>query len=72
MLRKTLALGIAFILAISLLSVSLLTSFTNDADAHDPKCWLEILCELDPNTGNLVNCKLDVWCEHGPHNATAG
>ena len=35
MLRKTLTLGMVFILALSLLLVSMITCFTYDAEAHD-------------------------------------
>ena len=35
MLRKALTLGVAFILALSLLLVSMVTCFTLDAEAHD-------------------------------------
>ena len=47
MLRKTLTLGMVFILAVSLLLVSMITSFTYNADAHDvEECrWeLEWVC----------------------------
>ena len=41
MLRKALTLGIVFILALSLLAVSMLTCFTYNADADDPHCdWV--------------------------------
>ena len=35
MLRKTLTLGMVFILALSLLAVSMITCFTYEAEAHD-------------------------------------
>ena len=35
MLRKTLSLGMAFIFAVSLLLVSMVTCFTYDAEAHN-------------------------------------
>ena len=35
MLRKALILGMVFILALSLLAVSMVTCFTYDAEAHD-------------------------------------
>ena len=35
MLRKTLTLGMVFILALSLLLVSMITCFTYEAEAHD-------------------------------------
>ena len=35
MLRKALTLGIVFILALSLLAVSMITCFTYDAEAHN-------------------------------------
>ena len=35
MLRKALTLGMVFILALSLLAVSMITCFTYDADAHN-------------------------------------
>ena len=38
MLRKALALGMAFILVISLLLVSMITCFTYKADAHWREC----------------------------------
>ena len=38
MLRKTLTLGMIFILALSLLCVSMITCFTYDAEAH-PLFW---------------------------------
>ena len=69
MLRKTLTLGMVFILAISLLSASMITCFTYEAEAHPPRCWVSITCELDAN-GDLINCVFDVWCEHEPHDPT--
>ena len=36
MLRKALTLGMVFILALSLLLVSMITCFTYDAEAHGP------------------------------------
>ena len=43
MLRKVLTLGMVFILALSLLAVSMITCFTYDAEAHDGpihyECW---------------------------------
>ena len=39
MLRKTLTLGMVFILALSLLAVSMITCFTYDANAHDVWGW---------------------------------
>ena len=38
MLRKALTLGMVFILALSLLAVSMITCFTYDADAHPFVC----------------------------------
>ncbi|MYE89831.1 hypothetical protein F4X33_12630 [Candidatus Poribacteria bacterium] len=42
MLRKALTFGMVFILALSLLSVSMVTCFTYDADADDQWDWVEI------------------------------
>ena len=42
MLRKALTLGMVFILALSLLVVSMITCFTYDAEADD-----QVLCEKD-------------------------
>ena len=39
MLRKTLILGMGFILALSLLVVSMITCFTYEADAHAGGLW---------------------------------
>ena len=44
MLRKVLTLGMVFILALSLLAVSMITCFTYDAEAHDGlhyNCWAD-------------------------------
>ena len=65
MVRKTLTLGMAFILAISLLSASLIMCFTHDADAHDEVCWVGEDC--DDNGWNCVDVRL---CLHQRHNAT--
>ena len=65
MLRKTLSLGMAFILVISLLLVSMIACFTYDADAHPPRCWIVITCELDGL--RLVNCEVDIGCTHDAH-----
>ena len=35
MLRKVLTLGMVFVLALSLLALSMITCFTYDAEAHD-------------------------------------
>ena len=39
MLRKALTLGMVFILALSLLAVSMITCFTYDAEAHPDGHW---------------------------------
>ena len=39
MLRKALTLGMVFILALSLLAVSMVTCFTYDAEAHPNGHW---------------------------------
>ena len=45
MLRKVLTLGMVFILALSLLAVSMITCFSYDAEAHDGpihyNCWAD-------------------------------
>ena len=53
MLRKALTLGMVFILALSLLAVSMITCFTYDAEAHPDGHWR---C-VDPDGG--VHDELD-------------
>ena len=66
MVRKALTLGMAFILAISLLSASLIMCFTHDADAHPWTCVLIRVCDQ-----NGWNCKDIRFCWHDDHNPTA-
>ena len=56
MARKMLALGIVLILAISLLSISMITCFTYDADADEQwDCEVaNIECHIDPDTGQEI------------------
>ena len=54
MLRKALTLGMVFILALSLLAVSMITCFTYDAEAH-----FGIWC-INVNTGEVVHFNADV------------
>ena len=72
MTRKVLALGIAFILAISMLSVSvsLITSFTQDADAHPASCYRLTNCKID-SSGNLYDCIVTIVCIHVGHTSTS-
>ena len=67
MVRKTLVMGIAFILMVSLLSVSLMTSFSHDAEAHNYwQCgWVVTNCK---KVGNTIKCDIvgPLYC-HTPH-----
>ena len=76
MLRKALTLGIGFILAVSLLSVSMIICFTYDAEAHEE--W-DCTLDDDPN----FSCTFygdepdpDVWdcvfIDHGDHDPDTG
>ena len=67
MLRKTLTLGIVFILALCLLLVSMITCFTYEAEAHD--LWS---CLIDGDR-EIVGFPQGEQCwvlEH--HNGTGG
>ncbi len=55
MLRKTLTLGMVFVLALSLLAVSMITCFTYEAQAHDQ--WR---CEKN-GTVKIVNSPIAGW-----------
>ena len=63
MLRKALTLGIVFILALSLLAVSMITCFTYDAEAEREWDCEQIGqdCVRDPDSG-LWNCILIIQC----------
>ena len=55
MLRKALTLGMVFILALSLLLVSMVTCFTYDAEAHD-------LCICtNGDEVKIVDAPIDGW-----------
>ena len=66
MLRKTLTLGMVFILALSLLVVSMITCFTYEAEAH--LLWW---CEADNGWGDFYTSVQDgmecvIWAHvHG-------
>ncbi len=66
MTRKALTLGIAFILVIGMLSISLITNFTQDADAHPANCVTIIICKKDSD-GNLYDCIQATICVHYPN-----
>lgn len=55
MLGKTLTLGMVFILALSLLLVSMVTCFTYDAQAHD-----RLIC-TDGHQVKIVDDPIDGW-----------
>ena len=55
MLRKALTLGVAFILALSLLLVSMVTCFTYDAQAHDL-----VICTKG-NDVRIEDAPIDGW-----------
>ena len=55
MLRKALTLGMVFILALSLLLVSMVTCFTYDAQAHD-----RLICTKD-GAVKIVDDPIDGW-----------
>ena len=55
MLRKTLTLGMVFVLALSLLAVSMITCFSYDAEAHDQ--WR---CEKNGKV-KIVNSPIVGW-----------
>ena len=66
MLRKALTLGMVFILALSLLAVSMITCFAYDAEAHDlfycvNPCTCEVRIVEEPICG--WNCS-DHWHTH--------
>ena len=65
MLRKVLTLGMVFILALSLLAVSMITCFTYEAEAHDiEEChiiWL-CICNICIPIGEICE---PVWHTHG-------
>ena len=56
MLRKTLTLGMVFVLALSLLAVSMITCFTYEAQAHP--LWS---CENDNGDIVIVWEPIDGW-----------
>ena len=66
MTGKRLIVGLVILLAISLLSVSLMTSFNHDADAHpDWKCGDIIVCHVEGGDVFCVDIG-DIRC-HNAH-----
>ena len=66
MIGKKLIVGLVILLAISLLSVSLMTSFNHDADAHpDWKCGDIWICHREGGEEFCVDIG-DIYC-HEAH-----
>ena len=66
MLRKALTLGMVFILALSLLAVSMITCFTYDAEADPLHCGWVWLCIPPVPCGWIPMCiPQPNWHTHG-------